>query len=172
MRNYLSKLAISLDLPEARVKTIVEKSALCMVLLFIPIGQFYSLFYALPLFILPPINSSSPFMGYTFAYFFPKSIFTVLLFGVYYFFLFYLIERHREKKQSQNDEVDNTVYCNTCNKDVNFKKKSRTTWVVMSLMLGFLIPHWKITIPLFFLLAITLAMIPKKKICAICKSSM
>jgi ABC-type arginine/histidine transport system permease subunit len=81
-----------LKLPKERIRTVVKKSVIALVLLFIPIAQLYSAFIAIPLFMHHAINSNSPYMEYTFAYFFPKSPITIAIFAIYYLAVFYVIE--------------------------------------------------------------------------------
>lgn len=103
---FLSKY---LKLPEENVQKVLKKTFYFMLLLILPLGQFYAALYAIPLFAFPFINSTSQYMGYTFAYFYPKSLLTILLFAVYYLILFYLIERWnaqytKHKKRNVNNE--------------------------------------------------------------------
>jgi len=78
-------------------KILIKRFTVCMVLFFIPFAQLYSALVALPLFLMPEINTNSAYMGYTFGYFYPKRIVTVIGFAVYYFVLFYGVSMLREK---------------------------------------------------------------------------
>lgn len=97
-----------LKLSENRVKKVFSKTFFFM--FFLPLGQLYAAFYAIPLFIFHFINSESAYMGYTFAYFYPKSMLTILLFFIYYLVFFYLIEcmfgssTNQKKTNSNNEE--------------------------------------------------------------------
>ena len=96
---FLSKY---LKISEKSVKKVLKKTAYFMLLLFLPLTQFYAALYAIPLFAFPFINSTSEYMGYTFAFFYPKSILTVLLFITYYLVLFYLMELWNETFYAPN----------------------------------------------------------------------
>jgi hypothetical protein len=81
-----------LKLPAEKLRRAAVRSAIAMVLFFIPILQIYSAAVAFPLFLHPAINAESAYMGYTFAYFFPKSPVTVAIFAIYYLAAFYVVE--------------------------------------------------------------------------------
>ena len=90
------------SLPPRRKQRVWRRILVAVILLFIPIAQFYSAFVALPLFALPWINRTSSMMGYTFAYFYPKNIAKIAIFVTYYILLFYFIETVLYRK-TRND---------------------------------------------------------------------
>ncbi len=92
MGNILKKISKITKLQEKKVKGIVIKSILCWILLFIPILQVPSLLIASPLFIFLQIITSSDYMGFTFAYVYPKGIIIIILFWLYYVIFFYVLE--------------------------------------------------------------------------------
>ena len=74
------------------------RTILTIVLFFIPVGQFYAGLIAFPLFLVPSIGQEGQFMGYTFAYFYPKTPLVVLIFIIYYLLIFYIYEYIKIKK--------------------------------------------------------------------------
>jgi len=87
-----------LELSQKGWDEVKKRFIITMILFFIPIAQLYSALIAFPLFMIPEINSQSSFMGYTFAYFYPNNIITVLGFMFYYFTIFYCIAKLKERK--------------------------------------------------------------------------
>ncbi len=63
------------------------------------------------------------------------------------------------------------AFCKICDREVGIEKKSRAIWIIGLLILGAVLPFWIVTLPLFWGLALLAAIIPRKKTCGICKSS-
>ena len=86
MKSILDRLPLS---PQEKSNAI-KKAFIAFILLFIPIGQFYSFLVALPLMFIPEFNSTSKFIEYTFLYALPKHPVTIIVFGAYYFLFFFV----------------------------------------------------------------------------------
>lgn len=63
------------------------------------------------------------------------------------------------------------AFCKSCNREVGIEKKSRAVWIIGFLILGLIIPLWLITLPLCWGIAFLAAVIPREKVCGICKTS-
>lgn len=87
-----ANLVNKLKIPKGRIKTAVKRAVIALVLLFIPLVQFYSFIVALPLFMHHSFNSNSQYIEYTFGWFFLKSPIAIAIFSIYYLAVFYVIE--------------------------------------------------------------------------------
>jgi hypothetical protein len=104
---------------EEMVKTIWTKTMLTTLLFFIPVGQFYAALIAFPLFLIPSIGQESEFMGYTFAYFYPKNILIIPIFVIYYLLVFYIYEYIKVKIKIKNHDKASTKKKDTKNNFIN-----------------------------------------------------
>lgn len=81
-------------------KSPLYRAAIAFVFLFLPVLQFYSLLVALPLMLIPVLNSASKYMEYTFLYFYPKHPLSIGGFAIYYLCIFYALDFFRKKLES------------------------------------------------------------------------
>lgn len=63
------------------------------------------------------------------------------------------------------------AFCEKCNREAGVVKKSRAAWIIGFLILGLIIPLWIISLPFFWGLALLMALIPRSKMCGICKTA-
>ena len=93
----VSKMLSKLRLPEDRFYSVVRRFFIALILMFVPLVQFYSFLLALPL------TELSSFVGFplmsgrywyaAFIWMYPSSPTPVVAFSIYFFILFYVIER-------------------------------------------------------------------------------
>lgn len=62
------------------------------------------------------------------------------------------------------------AFCNACDREVGVEKKSRAVWIIGFLVLGLVLPFWILTLPLFWGIALIMAIVPRKQLCGICKT--
>jgi|TARA_B110000908_G_C10126407_1_gene390087 hypothetical protein len=62
------------------------------------------------------------------------------------------------------------MYCDKCDRDVGTEKDSKMITILVLLVFGLLCPLWLITLPIFWGIAIYLALKNKSIKCGICKN--
>ncbi len=86
---------------EKIIEKVAIKTILFTIMILLPIVQLFAALIASPLFISSRISQNSDLMGYTFAFFYPKSPITVLIFFIYYLVFFLIWEYIQEKRKKK-----------------------------------------------------------------------